>query len=167
MSQVAWVQHAPYQHTMCLYRQNAGGRLHGSCQTAVICMRFLGAGHWTCNGATAEHSLADPTPACPHPSALLQTLLSCSCSPTSSSDTAAPGLTLAAPAPAAAGGSGGGGGGFGFSFPTTPPSAVDAAVHEERAERVFSTWASNHSRSGLDAAGASDDEGAGCGRVYA
>ncbi|WIA42780.1 hypothetical protein OEZ86_008720 [Tetradesmus obliquus] len=78
-------------------------------------------------------------------------------SPTSSSDTAAPGLTLAAPAPAAAGGSGGGGG-FGFSFPTTPPSAVDAAVHEERAERVFSTWASNHSRSGLDAAGASDDE---------
>ncbi|KAF8057645.1 FUM1 [Scenedesmus sp. PABB004] len=54
---------------------------------------------------------------------------------------------------------GGGGGGLGgFSFPTTPPSAVDAAVHEERAERVFSTWASNHSRSGLEG-GASDDEG--------
>eukprot|EP00879_Flechtneria_rotunda_P007739 GHRR01008112.1.p1 GENE.GHRR01008112.1~~GHRR01008112.1.p1 ORF type:complete len:967 (+),score=418.47 GHRR01008112.1:837-3737(+) len=48
--------------------------------------------------------------------------------------------------------------GFGFSFPTTSPSAVDAAVHEERAERVFSSWASNHSRCGADAAGASDDE---------
>jgi hypothetical protein len=79
------------------------------------------------------------------------------CSSTISSDTTAPGLSLAAPAAAAAGGSGGGG--FGFSFPTTPPSAVDAAVHEERAERVFSTWASNHSRSGVDAAGGSDDEG--------
>eukprot|EP00775_Hariotina_reticulata_P002224 gene2224-2537_t len=69
----------------------------------------------------------------------------------------------AAPPPAAAGGGSGGsalgGGGFGFSFPMTTPSAVDAAVHEERAERVFSTWASNNSRSGLDMAGASDDEG--------
>ena len=62
--------------------------------------------------------------------------------------------------PAAAAGSGGGGGGFGFTFPTTPPSAVDAAVHEERAERVFSTWASNHSRS---LSGALDLEFAACG----
>jgi hypothetical protein len=94
--------------------------------------------------------------------AVLRTFLPCLRSPTSSSsDTAVPGLSLATPASAAAAAGGGsGGGGFGFSFPTTPPSAVDAAVHEERAERVFSTWASNHSRSGMDAAGASDDEGA-------
>jgi hypothetical protein len=58
-------------------------------------------------------------------------------------------------------------GGFGFSFPTTPPSAVDAAVHEERAERVFSTWASNHSRSlsgalDLEFAAAGEDAEGGC-----
>lgn len=58
-----------------------------------------------------------------------------------------PSLTLSTTPPPA---SGGGNGGFGFSFPTTPPSAVDAAVHEARAERVFSTWASSHSRSGLE-----------------
>lgn len=72
----------------------------------------------------------------------------------------APAGTAGPAAAATAAGTGGGssgGGGFGFSFPTTPPSAVDAAVHEERAERVFSTWASNHSRSGLDAA--EDEEG--------
>lgn len=62
-------------------------------------------------------------------------------------------------------------GGFGFTFPTTPPSAVDAAVHEERAERVFSTWASNHSRSlsgalDLEFAAAGEDAVGGCAAAH-
>lgn len=79
------------------------------------------------------------------------------CSGPECSSSPQPALTLCTTAAAAAGTAAAGG--FGFSFPTTPPSAVDAAVHEERAERVFSTWASNHSRSGLET-GDQDEEGA-------
>jgi hypothetical protein len=48
---------------------------------------------------------------------------------------------------------------------------VDAAVHEERAERVFSTWASNHSRSlsgalDLEFAAAGEDAEGGCCCLY-
>ena len=40
------------------------------------------------------------------------------------------------------------GGGFGFSFPVTPTEEVESE-HVEKAERVFSTWASSHSRASL------------------
>ncbi|GBF94468.1 hypothetical protein Rsub_07002 [Raphidocelis subcapitata] len=62
--------------------------------------------------------------------------------------------------------------GGGFSFPITPPAHGADEVHEAHAERVFSTWASSHSRTteeiadacvAADAAGgaASDDEAEG------
>ena len=55
--------------------------------------------------------------------------------------------------------------GGGFSFPVTPPTHEEEEVHEAHAERVFSTWASSHSRTAEEApelalGGASDDEGA-------
>lgn len=81
-------------------------------------------------------------------------MLFCSDPGANRSSSPPPALTLSTSNAAAGAAAGSGSVGFGFSFPTTPPSAVDAAVHEERAERVFSTWASNHSRTGLE-----DDEG--------
>lgn len=44
----------------------------------------------------------------------------------------------------------GGGGGFGFSFPITPPDSKQEVVESEPPERLFSTWASSHSRASLD-----------------
>ncbi|KIY98552.1 Dual specificity protein kinase pom1 [Monoraphidium neglectum] len=41
--------------------------------------------------------------------------------------------------------------GGGFSFPVTPPTHEEEEVHEARAERVFSTWASSHSRTAEEA----------------
>ena len=49
--------------------------------------------------------------------------------------------------------------GFGFSFPVTPPTDEEEHILEARAERVFSTWASSHSRASFEIGGASDDEG--------
>jgi hypothetical protein len=49
--------------------------------------------------------------------------------------------------------------GFGFSFPVTPPTDEEEHMLEARAERVFSTWASSHSRASFEIGGASDEEG--------
>lgn len=46
----------------------------------------------------------------------------------------------------------------GFSFPVTPPAGAEQEV-EDRADCVFSSWASSHSRTSV--AGMSDDEGGG------
>jgi hypothetical protein len=54
--------------------------------------------------------------------------------------------------------------GGGFSFPVTPPTHEEEAVHEARAERVFSTWASSHSRTVEEAGEGGDGEEEGASR---
>jgi len=57
--------------------------------------------------------------------------------------------------------------GGGFSFPVTPPTHEEEEVHEAHAERVFSTWASSHSRTTEEVVefacgGAGSDDEGGC-----